>query len=220
MVTSYRLILRVEPITEGVVGRAADTAMGRVVDGMCWHWHDGKKGNWEIVEDRPWILPFFYRLLICWSSCMDQPHSDSLSVSMHRPAPHDVTYLVMNSIFSILSRTTFIPFLLTAHISPDHWLTLLSFLANVFLFWFFSFPHVVFFLFQMFVNMVCAQGATVYIPIPTSCSSSLSLSISSSRQFCPLHQRLLRLLPLMPRQVSSTCSFILSYLYSPLDHHL
>ena len=82
-----------------------------------------------------------------------------------------------------------------------------------------------FLLFQMFVNMVCAhlvcgQGATVYISVPTSCSSSLSLSISSSRQFRPLHQRLLRLLLLVPRQVSSTCSFILSYLHSPLDHHL
>jgi len=146
MVTRNRPPSSVELITKSFIGRAADAATGRVMDGVCWHGHvDGKKGNWEVVRNRPWIPPFFYRLPICWSSCTDQPHSDSSSVSVHGPAPHDVICLVMDSIVSILSWTTIIPFFPTTHISSDRWLTLLSFLANVFLFWFFSFSYVVFF---------------------------------------------------------------------------
>jgi len=34
MVTSYRPIPMIEPITEGVIGRAADVVMRRVVDGV------------------------------------------------------------------------------------------------------------------------------------------------------------------------------------------
>jgi len=53
MVTSYQPIPTVVPITEGVIRRAADAATGRVVDGVCRHRHDGKKGNGEVVKDRP-----------------------------------------------------------------------------------------------------------------------------------------------------------------------
>ena len=97
---------------------------------------------WRI--DPEFFLPF-YHLPICWSLCTDQPHSDSSSVSVHGPAPHDVTCLVMDYIISILSRIIVTPFFPTTHISSNRWFTLLSFLANVFLFWFISFSHVVFF---------------------------------------------------------------------------
>jgi len=40
-------------IMEGVVGRTADMVTRRVVDGVCGHWHDGKRSNGEVVEDRP-----------------------------------------------------------------------------------------------------------------------------------------------------------------------
>jgi len=54
MVTSYWPIPTVELIMEGVVGRAMDTATRRVVDGVGGHRHvEGKKGNWEVVRNRP-----------------------------------------------------------------------------------------------------------------------------------------------------------------------
>ena len=49
MVMSYRPILTVETIPKGIIGRATNAAMRRVVDGVCGHGHgevlmDGK-GN-------------------------------------------------------------------------------------------------------------------------------------------------------------------------------
>jgi len=57
MITRYRPPSSVEPITEGLNGRATDTTTGRVVDGVCRQGHGGvlmgRKGNGEVVEDRP-----------------------------------------------------------------------------------------------------------------------------------------------------------------------
>jgi len=57
MVTRDRPPPGVEPITEGIIRRAADTATGRVVDGVHGHRHGevliGVKGNGEVVKDRP-----------------------------------------------------------------------------------------------------------------------------------------------------------------------
>jgi len=57
MVTRYRPVSTVKPITEGFIRRTADAATGRVVDGVCGHGHAvvlmGGKGNGEVVKDRP-----------------------------------------------------------------------------------------------------------------------------------------------------------------------
>ena len=47
----------VKPITEGLIGRAANTTTGRVMDRVCGHGHGevlmGVKGNGGVVKDRP-----------------------------------------------------------------------------------------------------------------------------------------------------------------------
>jgi len=57
MITGDRPSSGVESITEGITINAADTAAGRVVDGVCGHRHGevlmGVKGNGGVVEDRP-----------------------------------------------------------------------------------------------------------------------------------------------------------------------
>jgi len=57
MITRDRPSPSVEPLTEGITGNAADTATGRVVDGVCGHGHGevlmGMKGNGGVVKDRP-----------------------------------------------------------------------------------------------------------------------------------------------------------------------
>jgi len=146
------------------------------------------------------------------SACTDQPHMTSPTWSW------TISFLFLAGLLLPLSfpRPTSAP--IADSLSFPFWLmfssfgsflshTLVSFIPNVC-------QH------GLCAPGLCAGSYSIYIPVPTSCSSSLSLSISSSRQFRPLHQRLLRLLSLVPRQVSSTCSFILSYLFSPLDHHL
>ena len=41
MITGDRPSSSVEPITEGIAINTADTATGRIVDGVCGHWHGG-----------------------------------------------------------------------------------------------------------------------------------------------------------------------------------
>ena len=57
MITRYGPSSGVKPITEGISFNAADTATGRVVDGVCGHGHGeilmGVKGNGGVGKDRP-----------------------------------------------------------------------------------------------------------------------------------------------------------------------
>jgi len=57
MITGDRPSPSVEPIAEGITINAADTATGRVMDGVCRHRHGevlmGVKGNGGVVKDRP-----------------------------------------------------------------------------------------------------------------------------------------------------------------------
>jgi len=57
MVTRSWPITLVEPISEGIKGRAADAATRRVMDGVCRHGHVevlmGIRSNGEVVKDRP-----------------------------------------------------------------------------------------------------------------------------------------------------------------------